>query len=177
MVWYTVPAYFSLIPLFNDSMTHPILSVSPKPTPSLSRRDTHSESSKHVSHPRTRHSSMFFLAARTISRTVSAQASIALSSLRRACWAAKSKGKTLVGVVRFRSPFRTDSRVFCGRTANSEVHQPSPKSPTSALRAPLSRYVFRTSSATENSSTLGTRLAHWRQRHPPVPHFAPVMLS
>lgn len=160
MVWYTIPAYFSLIPLFNDSMTHPTLSASPKPAPSPSRRDTHSESSKHASHSRTRHSSTDFLAVRTISRTISAQASIALSSLRKACWAAKSKGNTLAGVVRFASPFRTDSRVFCGRAANSEVHQPSPKSPTSALRAPLSRYLFCTSSATENSSTLGTRLAH-----------------
>lgn len=160
-----------------DFMTHSTLSPSSNRTPSPSMTSIHSALSKQASDSLQMVSSIAFLAATSISLTVSPHGSIMVPILTKACSAAKSRGKTFSGVVRFPSPFNRDSRSFGVRDANSEVHQPSPNNPTSARRAPRSRWAFLTSSLRANSRTLGALLAHWRQRQPPVPHFPPVIRS
>lgn len=160
-----------------DSITHSTLSASSNLAPFSAMKSTHSGISKHSSAWLHNTSSMVFLADRTKSLTPSDHKSEMLLSLLRAWCVAKSRGKMLMGVVRFAKPFTSWSLVLSGSLENSEVHHPSPYMPTSARLDPLSRCWFFTSSAIANSNTRGARRAHCRHLQPPEPHFPPVIRS
>lgn len=138
-VWYTIAAFLSFTPLLMEAMIQSTRSPSSNRTPSVSISSSQSGCEKHASDWEANTLSIVFRPNKIISRTESAQASMTLLIFPRACSAAKSKAKTFCGVVRLPTPLSRLSLIFWGRAENSDVHQPSPKSPTNARRAPRSR--------------------------------------
>lgn len=156
-----MPAFDSDIPLRTASITHSTRSPSSKrPIPSFSIMSTHSRSLKHFSASLQSTVSTKPRAVVIISRTPSTHASRSEMSFASAVCAAKSRGKTFCGTTRFFKPVMSPSFVFCGSPAKSPLHQPSPKRPTNARRAPRSRYVFWTSGRTAKRRVRGARRAH-----------------